>query len=286
MLTQLVPLYYAMCRAEFVSLWKFRFGSSFSIANCNTRSWGQYTRNGSNLMMLMPNSAFSVEAKKRIKPWEKGSEVGSAGRSSVDADASPALRLAPSAGFNLLLQKRTGEEYHHRSPLATCSSICTLSTVHLWPYWAPTNVKSLTGRILPRTWPFPTESGINVLPTAQRQELLHDAPRPPPLPLLLRGFVPQEESRIYTTDFNGTFLSSTSIKRGNWAEGAKRAAWPANKNTSSGPWKVEFMTHCQQAYYYNVKAIIIKKKIIKMQAPRWTLQEGFNFLNPNRQLLK
>lgn len=69
---------------------KFQFGYSFSITNCNIRSRGHYMRNGSNLTRLMPNSAFSVEAKKRIKPWKNSSELRSAGCRSTNTDASPA----------------------------------------------------------------------------------------------------------------------------------------------------------------------------------------------------
>lgn len=50
---------------------KFWVGCSFSISNCNIRSWGRYRRNGSNLMRLTPNSTISVVAKKTDQALEE-----------------------------------------------------------------------------------------------------------------------------------------------------------------------------------------------------------------------
>lgn len=84
---------------------KFWSGYSFSIANCDVRSWGQYMRDGSNLMRLTPHSAFSIEAKNGSSPGRKAASSGAQDAEALTQMLPQPLHLSPSGGLNLILQK-------------------------------------------------------------------------------------------------------------------------------------------------------------------------------------
>lgn len=191
----------------------FRFGYGFSLTNCNIRSWGHSERNGSDLMRLMPNSVISTRAKSGSSPGRQAARSGAQDAEVLTQMLPWPLHLSPSGGSNLILQKWNIEKYCHCSPLPTCSSICmcTLSKMHFWPYRASANVKSLAGRILPRTWPFPAESGFNILPTPGA------APWCPTAPCSATAF--QEVSATGGEDLHHWFRWNFSFQRQVWNVG-------------------------------------------------------------------
>lgn len=61
--------------------------------------------NNSNLMRLMPNSVFSIEAKNGSSPGRKAASSGAQDAEALTQMLPQPLHLSPSGGLNLSLQK-------------------------------------------------------------------------------------------------------------------------------------------------------------------------------------
>lgn len=237
-LTQLVPLYYAICRAEFISLIEnFSLGivsaSRTVIFKVGAILWETAAICRGSCQILR-----SLSRQKTDEALEERQELGSAGCRSANTDASPAP--APLTGRGLPPDPSKMKRW--KILLLFCSA-----HLHVHP------LQKVLLTLLSINWPHPSPALAVPCPT----RLQHRPNSPTPGAAL---WCPTGgERRIYATDFNGIFLSRASTERGNWAGWAKRAAWPANKNLSWGSRKIEFVTHWQQAHCYNIKPIIKKK---------------------------